>query len=407
MGFPVDQVRADTPGVDHVAHFNNAGSALPTRAVLDTVISHLELEARIGGYEAATERRDELEAVYGSVAALIGGTPDQVALTVSATEAWNQAVHGYPFRRGDRVLTARAEYASNAIGLLALRARHGIEIVLIEDDEQGQISLEHLADELAKGAAMVSLTHVPTGGGLVNPAEEVGRLCRSHGVFYVLDACQSAGQVPLDVGTLGCDVLSATGRKYLRGPRGTGFLWVGDDAMDVLDPPMPDLHSATWTGPHSYELCPDARRFEHFESSVAARLGLGAACRYATGLGVEPTWERIVALGAELRDSLAALDGVEVHDKGEVRGGIVTLSVQGASASEVSTRLRAAGINTSVTAATSAVFDLPERGLADLVRASVHYYNTDSEIDRLVGAVSELVPVRRRPIGPPGDRGGR
>lgn len=390
MGFPVDQVRADTPGVDHVVHFNNAGSALVPRSVLDTVVDHLELEAHIGGYEATTARGAELEDVYASVAALIGGSADRVALTESATAAWNQAVHGYPFRNADRVLTARAEYASNAIALLALRDRHRIEIALIDDDEHGQISLDHLERELGHGAAMVSLTHVPTGGGLVNPAEEVGRLCRSHGAFYVLDACQSAGQVPLDVTEIGCDVLSATGRKYLRGPRGTGFLWVSDRAMEVLEPPMPDLHSATWTGPHSYELRPGARRFEHFESSVASRLGLGAACRYASTLGVEQTWERVVSLGAALRDHLGALDGVEVHDKGCIRGGIVTFSVDGIGAAEVSARLGAAGINTSVTATTSAVFDLPARGLSDLVRASVHYYNTEEEIDRLVASVGHL-----------------
>lgn len=390
MGFPVDQVRADTPGVDHVVHFNNAGSALVPRSVLDTVVDHLELEAHIGGYEATTARGAELEDVYASVAALIGGSADRVALTESATAAWNQAVHGYPFSAGDRVLTARAEYASNAIALLALRDRHGIEIVLIDDDEHGQISLEHLEVELDKGAAMVSLTHVPTGGGLVNPAEDVGRLCRSHGAFYVLDACQSAGQVPLDVTEIGCDVLSATGRKYLRGPRGTGFLWVSDRAMQILQPPMPDLRSATWTGPNSYELSAGARRFEHFESSVAARLGLGAACRYATTLGVERTWERIVTLGAALRDSLGSLQGVDVHDKGEVRGGIVTFSVHGIAAADARAELSAAGINTSVTASSSAVFDLPERGLPDLVRSSVHYYNTVEEIDRFVASVGDL-----------------
>ena len=201
--FPIAAVRAETPGVDHVVHFNNAGSALPTRAVLDTVMSHLRREAEIGGYEAAAEAAEALDAVYGAVATLIGGRPEQVALTESATAAWNLAVHGYPFGKGDRVLTARAEYASNAIALMQLRDRHGIEIVLVDDDEHGQISLEHLEAELGRGAVMLSLTHVPTGGGLVNPAAEVGRLCREHDTFFVLDACQSAGQLPLDVQVAG------------------------------------------------------------------------------------------------------------------------------------------------------------------------------------------------------------
>lgn len=394
--FPIDDVRAETPGVDHVVHFNNAGSALPTRGVLDTVLAHLRREAEIGGYEAAAEAADALDAVYGSVAALIGGRPEQVALTESATAAWNPAVHGYPFGEGDRVLTARAEYASNAIALMQLRDRHGIEIVLVDDDEHGQISLGHLEAELGRGATMLSLTHVPTGSGLVNPAPEVGRLCREHDTFFVLDACQSAGQVPLDVQTLGCDVLSATGRKYLRAPRGTGFLWVGERALDVLEPPFLDLRSAEWTGRDSYEMCSDARRFEQFEASIAGRLGLGVACRYAVDLGVERTWQRISGLAGQLREGLESIDGVTVHDKGIVRGGIVTFTVAGHPAGEVSERLRTAGINTSVTARSSAMFDLPDRGLGDLVRASVHYYNTEAEVGLLGDHVGM---VDRGPVG--------
>ena len=199
----LDEVRRDTPGVANVVHFNNAGSALPPQVVLDTVIDHLRREAEIGGYEAAAEAADREEAVYSSIATLIGADARQIATIENATRAWDMAVYGYPFQPGDRVLTARAEYASNVIALLQLRDRFGIEIVLVEDDEHGQISLDHLEAELGRGAAMVALTHIPTNGGLVNPAEAVGALCAEHDVFYVLDACQSIGQVPVDVGAVG------------------------------------------------------------------------------------------------------------------------------------------------------------------------------------------------------------
>ncbi len=239
------------------------------------------------------------------------------------------AVYGYPFQPGDRVLTARAEYASNVIALLQLRDRFGIEIVLVDDDEHGQISPRSPRGGARPGAAMVALTHVPTNGGLVNPAEAVGALCAAHDVFYVLDACQSVGQVPVDVSAIGCDVLSATGRKYLRAPRGTGFLYVSDRALDRLVPPFLDLHAATWTGVDTYEIRDDARRFENWETSHATKLGLGAAVDYALALGPESTWSRIEALGAALRERLGAVDGVTVHDKGERRGGIVTFTVDG------------------------------------------------------------------------------
>ena len=361
---------------------------LPPQVVVDTVIDHLRCEAEIGGYEAAAAASTRLDAVYESIANLIGATAGDIAVVENATRAWDMAVYGYPFRRGDRVLTARAEYASNVIALLQLQRRHGIEIVLIDDDEHGQVSLDHLEAELAYGASMVALTHAPTNGGLINPAAEVGELCRHHGAFYVLDACQSVGQVPLDVRAIGCDVLTATSRKYLRGPRGAGLLYVGERVLEQCEPPFLDLHAATWTTDSTYEIRPGAKRFENWETNVAAKLGLGAAVDYALALGIENTWPRIQALADRLRSELTALDDVDVHDKGTVRGGIVTFTVNGRTAEEVKNTLADAGINTSVSPPEYARYDLPHRQLPTLVRASVHYYNTDAEIDELLNVLS-------------------
>lgn len=385
MSFPLDRVRAETPGVSRRTHLNNAGAALPPAVVVETVVDHLRLEADIGGYEAAAVAAARSEAVYRSVADLVGGQPDEVALVENATRAWDMAVYGYPFRPGDRVVTGRAEYASNAIALLQLRDRMGIEIVLVDDDDQGQIDLAGLEVELDRGAAMVALTHVPTNGGLVNPAAEVGARCRAHDVVFVLDACQSVGQLPVDVDALGCDVLSATGRKFLRGPRGTGFLWVRASLVDRLTPPLLDLHSAEWTSPDTFEVRADARRFESWECSHALRLGLGAAVDYALELGLDSTWPRVRAAGARLREALAEVGGVTVHDKGAERGGIVTFSLEGRPAGDVQRILAEAGVNVSTTTPGHAHFD--GRGLPALVRASPHYYTTDEELDRLVDVV--------------------
>ncbi len=388
MTFPIDAVRADTPGVDHVAHLNNAGAALAPRVVTDTVIQHLELEARVGGYEAAADTIDRYEGVYDSIATLLGADRHEIALVENATRGWDMAVYGFPFAANDRVITARSEYASNAIGILQLQSRYDLEIVLVDDDEHGQLDLDALETELGRGAAMVSLTHVPTGGGLVNPAREVGALCQDAGTCFVLDACQSAGQLPLDVGDLGCDVLSATGRKFLRGPRGTGFLYVRDEWIGRIEPPLLDLHAAEWTSPTSFTIRDDARRFENWESSRAGHLGLGAAVDYAMGVGIADGWSRLRDLAARLRKRLEQLPGVTVHDKGEVRGGIVTFTVDGHESAEVKDRLRATGVNTSTTTPSHAQFD--GRDLPALVRASVHYYNTDDELDRLVDLVTAL-----------------
>jgi selenocysteine lyase/cysteine desulfurase len=376
--------------VDNVIHVNNAGAALPPSVVTDTVVDYLRREEAIGGYETADERHDQLEAVYDSLGALVGAPREHMAVIENATRAWDMAIYGYPFERGDRVVTCRAEYSSNVLAFLQLERRFGIEMVLIDDDEYGQIDLAHLDAELTRGAAMVAMTHIPTSGGLINPAEEVGALCGEHGVFYVLDACQSAGQVPLDVGTIGCDVLSGTGRKYLRGPRGTGFLYVSERALDVLEPPFIDLHAADWTRVDDYEWRPDARRFENWETYYAGKAGLGAAVDYALGVGIETTAVRIADLAARLRNGLESLNRVAVHDKGARRGGIVTFTVDGVDATSVHAQLLARRINTSTSGPDRARLDLEPRGLPTVIRASTHYYNSEDEIDAVIAAVDEV-----------------
>ena len=393
MDFDVQRARRDTPGTERVAHLNNAGAALPPTAVTDTVIAHLHAEAEVGGYEAAAAAAERLEAVYDSIARLIGCAPDEVAVVENATRAWDMAFYGVRFAEGDRILTARAEYASNVIAYLQVAARTGAVVEVVDDDEHGQLCVADLRrrlDATARGrVALVAVTHVPTQGGLVNPAEEVGAATREAGVPFLLDACQSVGQLDVDVERIGCDLLSATGRKYLRGPRGTGFLYVRRSLLDRLEPPFLDLHSATWTGPDSYEVRPDARRFETWEGNVAGKLGLGVAIDYALEWGLGAIEQRVVGLAETLRERLAARPGVAVHDLGLRRCGIVTFTVDGVPAPEVSDRLRGHGVNTSVSTATSAQLDLPRRGLDQLVRASVHYYNTEDELDRLIAALPE------------------
>ena len=318
----------------------------------------------------------------------MGGRPDEVALVENATRAWDMAVYGFPFQPGDRVLTGRSEYASNAIALLQLRDRLGIEVVLVDDDEHGQIDLDALEGELDRGAAMVALTHVPTNGGLVNPAAEVGALCRDRDVVFVLDACQSAGQLPLDVDELGCDVLSATGRKFLRGPRGTGFLWVRSELIERIMPPLLDLHAAEWTSPDTFEVRADARRFESWECSHALRLGLGAAVDYALDLGLDATWPRVRAAGARLRDALARDRRRHRPRQGPGAGGHRHLPRRGPIGGEVQRALAEARVNVSTTTPGHAHFD--GRDLPALVRASPHYLTTDDELDRLVEVVSAL-----------------
>ncbi len=379
--------REDTPGCAEIVHFNNAGCALPPRPVTEAVLRHLELEARIGGYEAEAAASERIAGTYDAIARMLGCAADEVALVENATRAWDMAFYGMSFGPGDRVLTGRTEYASNAIAMLQVARRTGVAIEVVPDDSHGRISLDALESMIDGRVRLIALTHVPTSGGVVSPAAEVGDIARRHGVPYLLDACQSVGQMPVDVQAIGCDMLSATGRKFLRGPRGTGFLYVRRSMIARLEPPMPDLHAATWTGSDTYELRDDARRFETFEGHVAGRIGLGVAIEYALALGLRAIHDRVRGLAEHLREKLAAVPGVTVHDRGLERCGIVTFTVAGEDAAATRARLAAARINVSVSTATFAQYDLGARGLASVVRASPHYYNLEEEVGALAAAV--------------------
>jgi cysteine desulfurase / selenocysteine lyase len=390
VSLDVARARADTPGTASVAHLNNAGAALPPTPVLDAVVEHLRREAEIGGYEAAAEREDRSEHTYDAIARLIGAERDEIAIVENATRAWDMAFYSLRLGAGDRILTTTAEYASNYIPMRQVADRTGAAVVVVPDDEHGQVDVDRLTAMLDERVKLVSLVHVPSQGGLVQPAAAVGAACRAAGVPLLLDACQSVGQMPVDVGEIGCDMLSATGRKFLRGPRGTGFLYVRRGLVETLEPPLLDLHAAEWQPDGSYRIRPDARRFENWECNVATKIGLGVAADYALDVGLEAIRNRVRALADELRMRLSALAGVTVHDLGEERSAIVTFAVDGHPTAKVVAALRDRGVNTSLSPATYARLDFGPRGLTDLVRASPHYYNDIDDLDRLVDAVEGL-----------------
>jgi len=387
MAIDVEKVRAETPGTAHRIHLNNAGAGLMPRPVLDAMIGYLNREAAIGGYETAAERATKLGAVYDSVARLLGAARDEIALTENATVAWQLAFYALTFQPGDRILTARAEYAANYVAFLQVAKRTGAVIEVIPDDGDGVLDPEALERMIDGRVKLIAITWVPTNGGLRNPAAAVGRIARRHGITYLLDACQAVGQMPARVDELGCDILTATGRKFLRGPRGTGFLYIRRELMLSLEPPVIDHFSAPWVAPDRYELRPDARRFETWENNYAARLGLGVAIDYALDIGIEAIEARCRLLSVKLREGLRALPGVAVHDLGRDPASIVTFTIAGHEADAIKARLAQAGINVSVSPPSSTLLDARARNLPPVLRASPHYYNTEEEIEALVRAL--------------------
>jgi selenocysteine lyase/cysteine desulfurase len=390
VALDIDAIRRDTPGVQRVIHLNNAGAGLLSSRTLAAMVGHLELESTIGGYEAEDARRAEIEATYHSIARLMGGRREEVALFDNATHAFNAAFYSISFREGDRIITARSEYGSNVLAYFQVAQRFGVEIVVAPNDESGQLDVDALAGLIDERTRLIGVSHVPTGGGLVNPAAVIGRIAREAGVLYLLDATQSVGQFPVDVDQIGADFVTATGRKFLRGPRGIGFLWVREAVLDGLDPHVNDIEASTWDGARGFRWQAGARRFETWERSYSNVLGLGSAVDQALEYGMEEIGDRAIRLGHDLRSGLDSIPGVRTRDLGARKCAIVTASLEGMPAAEFARRIGAKGVNVSITNAEHSQFDAEIRPVHPLVRLSPHYYNTDAEIERAVDVVSEV-----------------
>jgi cysteine desulfurase / selenocysteine lyase len=390
MAFDLKQAREDTPGCSYVTHLNNAGAALMPRPVVDAVESYFTLESRIGGYEACRERSAQIEGVYDSVAALLDCNSSEIAVVENATRAWDMAFYSIPLRKGDRILTCVSDYASNYIPFLQVCRKTGAKLDVIPNDEFGQVSLSALKEMIDPRVKLIAITHVPTNGGLVNPAQQIGEIAREQNILYLLDACQSVGQLPLSIKDVGCSMLSATSRKFLRGPRGMGFLYVSSDLIDGLEPPFLDLHAATWISQDDFEVRPDARRFENWETNYSAKVGFGAAIDYALNLGLDSTWERIQDLGSYLRNSLSDIPGVSLHDLGKTKCGIVSFSLKKWDSEALRVELSNRKINVSVAHAEDTLLDMTGRDLETFIRASVHYYNSEEELQEFCKIIEDL-----------------
>lgn len=382
----VEKLRADTPAVDRLIHLDNAGAALMPDPVVSAVLETIRLEASVGGYVAAETLQPQLNATYERIATLIGARSEEIALFDSATTAWNAAFQAIvrTCEPGSRVITGPGEYVSNYISFVQAAKRAGLIIDVAPADESGQIDVVALERMIGPRTRLIAITHVPANDGLINPAAAIGRIARKHDLWYLLDACQSVGQLAIDVREIGCDFMSATGRKFLRAPRGTGFLYVRSNHLDALEPWLIDLHGASYSPDAGYVLSPHARRFETFERSVANQIGLGVAAAYAQSVGMNEIEKRVRALAAALRDALAALPGCTVHDRGSERGAIVTASFAGASSRELRARLRQHAVNVHLAGPNESTPEYRPTPDAVRLRLSPHYYNTLEEIHEAV-----------------------
>ena len=388
----LDKWRRETPGTAERIHLNNAGAALMPQPVLDACKAHLDLEAKIGGYEASDRASDDVARVYQDVGHLIGANPENIAVTANATAGFIQAVSSFDLEPGDVIVTTRADYTSYQITFLSLAERLGVVVRHAEDLAEGGVDPDSVR-ELARDprCRFVHVSWVPTHSGLIQDAERVGEVCEELDVPYLLDACQAVGQIPIDVAKLKCDYLTATARKFLRGPRGVGFMYASDKALDRGDHPLfVDMRGAKWVEPDQYEVSPTAMRYEDWEFAYSLVLGLGAAARYALEVGIDVASARAFSLARTLREGIASIPGARVLDGGKQQCAIVTATFEGCDAREVVKGLKARKINATSSLKWYGLLDFPAKGVEAAVRLSPHYYNTEEEVDAALDALKSI-----------------
>jgi selenocysteine lyase/cysteine desulfurase len=387
----VERWRADTPGCHDRIHLNNAGAGLSPRSVLEVMHGHLAREAELGGYEAQDAAAADGQRAYEAVARVVGARPANIAVVENATVAVSQALSAFDFRPGDVLVTTRNDYPSSQTMYLALARRQGLVVQRADDLPEGGVDPESVRRLVRNPRCrLVSLTWVPTNSGLVQAAAAVGAVCEEAGIPFLIDACQAVGQMQVDVTSLRCDYLAGTARKFLRGPRGIGFLYVSDRTLAGGAYPLyVDMRGAEWTWADDFRLYDGARRFENWEFAYTLVLGMGEAARYSLAVG-EVGFARARALAAALRTKLTALPHVRIMDRGAEQCAIATVAIPGRDLAVVKLELRSRGINTSVSDRDDGVMDMSAKGVTQTLRLSPHYYNTEAELDAAVGALDEL-----------------
>jgi selenocysteine lyase/cysteine desulfurase len=388
----IDGYRQDTPGCAHRMHFNNAGASLMPEPVIKAMQQYLEQESITGGYETAELRAAEIMGFYTSTADLLNCRSQNIAFTSSATAAFNIALSSVPFKPGDVILFANEDYSSNQIAFLSLQKRFGVQLVRIDSLPEGGLDIADFRRKVAQyRPRLVSISHIPTNTGLVQPAAAIGAICRKEGILYLLDACQSVGQLPIDVAAIGCDFMSVTMRKFLRGPRGAGFLYVADHILQQnYEPLFIDMRGGNWTQANEYEPRNDAKRFEEWELPYTLVAGSKAAIDYALKVGVNHIEKRNQQLCSWVKEGLAGIEGVSVLDKGAVLSSIISAKIPDTEPRAMLEGLRQRGINTSLMFRNSALIDFERKNTDWALRVSPHYFNTREEVDLLVKSIAEL-----------------
>ncbi len=380
----IQKIRKDTLYCEDKLFLSSAGCSLPPKSMFEKMHAYNRLEEEFGGYEIEARMASERNSFYEETAKLINCKPENISFQYSASEGFSRALSAISFKENDVILTTDDDYISNFIAFISLKKRFGIRIARCKNTETGELDLVDFEQRIViEKPVLVAITHVPTNSGLVQPVAEVGTLCKKYNILYLLDACQAVGQLVVDVQKIGCDFLNATGRKFLRGPRTSGFLFISDNVLNLgLEPLFIDRRGASWTATENYEVQKSALRFEPMERGVEI-IGLAEAVRYANEIGIQNIENYNKIIGEKLRENLSQIPNIQLLDKGSVQSNIITFNVKNKTLPEVDSYLRANKIYFSQSLKSFAIIDFTKKGVDWAIRFSPHYFNTLNEMDKV------------------------
>ena len=374
-----------------VVHFNHSGAGLPSPETVQAVVDHLRLEAERGPMEAGAIASDAIRNSYQVAAQLLGCAPQDVAFGTSHGQLYGNLIASIPLSAGDKIFVSRQEWIGNVLCLQRSANLSGASLSLMASDDTSAVDPIALGESLSSEVRIVALTWIGAGSALINPAAAIGAAIRHAGssAFFIIDASQAIGQVPINVAEIGCDALIACGRKFLRGPRGTALAYISPRLAAEIVPRSIDNVSSTLSN-GNVVVANSAQAFEFGEESVALKLGLGKAIEQALSLGVDRIRLKLHHKAAILRQALAVVPGVQLLDLGNSKGAAVTFAINGVACATAKQRLADQGINIGMNGPGYTPYDLSIRGISELLRASVHLSTTDDDIALIVNATRSI-----------------
>ena len=382
----IETIRSQTKGLDGKLFFNSAGSSLMQDQVIECMQDYLEQERMIGGYAAASKYQESINRFYSEVANLIKTKERNIAFATSASDAYNQALSSIPFKNKDVIITTNNDYISNQLAFIGLQKRYDIDIVRVKDLEHGGMDTKDCLEKIEKlNPRLVAITHIPTNSGLIQDVYSIAPACKASGAYYLVDTCQSIGQLNISVEKLNCDFLTATGRKFMRGPRGSGFLYVSDRVLNEgLTPLFTEQCGAEWTEEFGYRIIDSAVRFERWERNCGNMLGLAKAAEIINEIGMENIEKSNYELQLFTREQLGKLSNIKCTDIGKDLCNIITFTSADGSINRIVDLFSTHNVSYSISGINSALIDFTKRQLTEVVRISPHYFNTEEEINMLM-----------------------